>query len=749
MEDYWNNTCGYNAIVDSNHPLHYNSSLKYENYQTNFQSGTNGINQVYGKSLSQTYNQNNISFHPKVQFNDSLEERLNNTIPHIDENKILSCLSSPEPEIEELLFPDLQLQNFNVQRSQVQQINWPRSSLTISTQSSDFQSNVEVILYHKPRGCKGIWQKVSTGEPLRVTKGKGKWLKIEIRSQYEIRSLETDIFLIDITNINNTLQLVHSEQEGITIESKTDSNPKGAYAVEVEMKLDRVCKKLQFWTVSKTPNGLIKGKSVEFAAHNNGKASCKLIKEEPESISSESSSSSSSSGGQAITVKKKRRFDPIYEDESIPSRVVPGSLKVNGVVRAKAFLQYSDLRLKANVTDLIDAVNIVSQLKGRTFTWKDSELDTTGGKRVIGLIAQEVRRVIPEVVHETETGYLSVAYAEIVPILIEAFKAQTKQYNTDKEEVRQQLQVMGGRLEIIASILEKDQLIQQKQEEKVQLIQLQQQQQQLLQMQQQQQLLQHQLQQQQLQHQLLQQPVSQPLPQVIPTPLKGIIFNVQDKVVQEPSSKSKTIFFKKSFLKIAVIITFIIGIMTINLGAILLGITLSSPDQTFTTSVIQASNLKSMDSSANPDPYCDITLGPNSFRTNTIWNSKFPQWDQSFSILYDSSITTAIYQLYDENPNSYFPPRRMGYVTYDLTTLNQDDTITVWLTLLPNIQGDTVTGSIQVSLYLSSPTQPSYEILLLFAGIFLTSISLGIGFYIWRSGKKEEKILKNSLNNVT
>ena len=49
------------------------------------------------------------------------------------------------------------------------------------------------------------------------------------------------------------------------------------------------------------------------------------------------------------------------------------------------------------MADLVDAVNIVSQLKGKTYTWKSDEItpNSGGGRRVIGLIAQEVRRVLP------------------------------------------------------------------------------------------------------------------------------------------------------------------------------------------------------------------------------------------------------------------------------------------------------------------------------------------------------------------
>lgn len=100
--------------------------------------------------------------------------------------------------------------------------------------------------------------------------------------------------------------------------------------------------------------------------------------------------------------------------------VIPGPLEVNGVVRAKAFMQFSDARLKTNISDIVDAIQIVTSLQGKTYQWKkealigasipDSDTDndstgsgvseetvgTPGAKKVIGLIAQEVQRVLPE-----------------------------------------------------------------------------------------------------------------------------------------------------------------------------------------------------------------------------------------------------------------------------------------------------------------------------------------------------------------
>jgi hypothetical protein len=74
---------------------------------------------------------------------------------------------------------------------------------------------------------------------------------------------------------------------------------------------------------------------------------------------------------------------------------------------------YSDERLKSNIVTIPDALEKVKALRGVNFT-KDGEAST-------GVIAQEVQKVIPEVVHEGDE-YLSVAYGNLVGVLIEAVK---------------------------------------------------------------------------------------------------------------------------------------------------------------------------------------------------------------------------------------------------------------------------------------------------------------------------------------
>ncbi|WKN42505.1 tail fiber domain-containing protein [Tunicatimonas pelagia] len=98
------------------------------------------------------------------------------------------------------------------------------------------------------------------------------------------------------------------------------------------------------------------------------------------------------------------------------------SLDVQGRVTAvTAGSPPSDSRLKENITELAYSPQKLHQLQAYSYQWKDSKM---GEGRQIGLIAQEVEKVYPELVKERSDGYQGVLYQGLIPVLIEATKVQ-------------------------------------------------------------------------------------------------------------------------------------------------------------------------------------------------------------------------------------------------------------------------------------------------------------------------------------
>ena len=95
---------------------------------------------------------------------------------------------------------------------------------------------------------------------------------------------------------------------------------------------------------------------------------------------------------------------------------VSGNILASGDITA-----YSDDSLKTNVQVIDNAVGKVEQLRGVTFDRIED------GSTSTGVIAQELKEVLPEAVHTDEQGVHSVAYGNVVGLLIEAIKEQQKQ----------------------------------------------------------------------------------------------------------------------------------------------------------------------------------------------------------------------------------------------------------------------------------------------------------------------------------
>jgi hypothetical protein len=83
--------------------------------------------------------------------------------------------------------------------------------------------------------------------------------------------------------------------------------------------------------------------------------------------------------------------------------------------------QASDKRLKENINPLKGALQSVLKLNGYTYNWINKSKSSA---QQIGLIAQEVEEQFPQLVHTDTAGNKSVAYGNMVPVLVESIKEQ-------------------------------------------------------------------------------------------------------------------------------------------------------------------------------------------------------------------------------------------------------------------------------------------------------------------------------------
>jgi len=94
----------------------------------------------------------------------------------------------------------------------------------------------------------------------------------------------------------------------------------------------------------------------------------------------------------------------------------------------------SDIRIKTNIVEIPNALDKINQIRGVEFDWTDEYIDSHGGedgyfirKHDVGVIAQEIEKVLPEVVAERNDGIKAVKYDRIVALLIEAVKELSRE----------------------------------------------------------------------------------------------------------------------------------------------------------------------------------------------------------------------------------------------------------------------------------------------------------------------------------
>ena len=103
------------------------------------------------------------------------------------------------------------------------------------------------------------------------------------------------------------------------------------------------------------------------------------------------------------------------------NQIISGSLNVTGDVVAYST---SDERLKDNIQLISNPIQKVNELRGVEFDWKDGM--PKAGQHDYGVIAQDVIKVMPELVNQRQDGYYAVDYDKMIGLLIEVVKEQEK-----------------------------------------------------------------------------------------------------------------------------------------------------------------------------------------------------------------------------------------------------------------------------------------------------------------------------------
>ena len=133
------------------------------------------------------------------------------------------------------------------------------------------------------------------------------------------------------------------------------------------------------------------------------------------------------------------------------------------IYRTGSCSQSSDARLKKDVETISGALDKVLKLRGVTFYWKSREeiaavkgvpVDSVNcdydDKQQIGVIAQEMEEVLPQLVHTDDKGYKAVSYDNIGPVLIEAIK----ELKAEKDELKAEKDALEAKVDRLEKLVE-------------------------------------------------------------------------------------------------------------------------------------------------------------------------------------------------------------------------------------------------------------------------------------------------------
>ena len=153
----------------------------------------------------------------------------------------------------------------------------------------------------------------------------------------------------------------------------------------------------------------------------------------------------SETGSNKLYISNSSTSDPLIFGD-----FAEGKIQINGNLYATGEItSISDMSLKSNLAPIISGLEIINSINGYYFDWKDEaqSLYNFTDKRQIGLMAQELEKVLPLLVAVSPKGYKSVNYSKLTAVLVEAMKEQNSQVLKLEDRV-QNLEISNEELKL-------------------------------------------------------------------------------------------------------------------------------------------------------------------------------------------------------------------------------------------------------------------------------------------------------------
>jgi len=142
----------------------------------------------------------------------------------------------------------------------------------------------------------------------------------------------------------------------------------------------------------------------------------------------------------------------IYGDFNGRTTQINGSLNIADASAA------SDISFKRDIKPLEGSLEKVTSLKGVSFAWRTDQYPEKGFRdgRQIGLIAQDVEKVLPELVKTDKDGKKSLSYDKLTAVLVEAVKAQQKEIAAQEARLEKQAAEIAEFKRLFQKVISKD-----------------------------------------------------------------------------------------------------------------------------------------------------------------------------------------------------------------------------------------------------------------------------------------------------